>query len=55
MSSSTKRGWKWAYQKIRSLQCSRLCSLYRATRFAIKGDTGTFHNPVSWQKIRIRR
>ena len=55
MSTVTKRGWKWAYRKMRSLLCSRLTSAYRATLYAIRGDTGAFYNSRTWQKIRIRR
>ncbi len=55
MNNSTKHGWSWAYSKIRGLQCSPLASVYRATLYVMRGDTGTFHSDVSWQKIRIRR
>ena len=55
MSKLFKRDWMWAYRKMRSLLCSRLTSAYRATLYAIRGDTGTFYNSRTWQKIRIRR
>ena len=55
MSATSKRGWKWAYRKMRDLHCDRPSAFYRATLYVIRGDTGAFHNDVSWQKIRIRR
>ncbi len=55
MNASKTHGWVWAYRKIRGLQCTPLTSAYRATLYVIRGDTGAFHNDVSWQKIRIRR
>ncbi|MBW3504487.1 hypothetical protein [Pseudomonas sp. NKUCC02_KPG] len=55
MSTRTTHGWMWAYSKIRGLQCSRLSSAYRASLYVMRGDTGTFHSDLSWQKNRIRR
>lgn len=55
MSELSKRGWTWAYLKIRGLYCSRLSSIYRATLYVIRGDTGTFYCDASQRKIRIRR
>ncbi len=48
-------GWMWAYRKMRSLLCPPLSSAYRATLYALRGDTGTFYNNRTYQKIRIRR
>ena len=55
MSAKTSHGWIGAYTKIRGLQCSRLTSAYRASLYVMRGDTGTFHSDLSWQKNRIRR
>ena len=55
MSSAPKHGWKWAYQKLRGLNCSRLGAFYRATLYSVRGDTGSFYVDRSWQKIRLRR
>ena len=55
MSASTKRGWTWAYRKMRDLHCSRSSALYRATRFWLRGDTGTFVCELTHKKIRINR
>ncbi len=55
MNATSSHGWVWAYRKVRSLQCSRLSSAYRATLYVFRGDTGTFHSDFSWQKNRIRR
>ena len=55
MHTKTKRGWLWAYRKIRGLQCSRFTAAYRATRYVLRNDTGTFHSTLTWQKIRIYR
>jgi len=55
MAKVSKRGWGWAYRKLRDLHCSRLSSFYRATLYAIRGDTGTFRCDLTWQKIRLHR
>ena len=55
MSKTLKRGWAWAYYKMRELYCSRLTAGYRATRYALLGDTGTFYNDLTGRKIRIYR
>lgn len=55
MGRLSKRGWAWAYRKIREQHCSRLSSAYRAFLFVIRGDTGRFRSEVTWQVIRIRR
>ena len=55
MRDTTKHGWTWAYQKIRGRHCTRLTALYRATLYAVRGDTGAFFSEDTSQKIRIRR
>jgi hypothetical protein len=55
MSASTKRGWKWAYRKLRDLHCTRLSAFYRATLYVLRGNTGTFVCEVTHKKIRISR
>jgi len=55
MSSAPKHGWKWAYQKLRGLNCSRLGAFYRATLYSIRGDTGSFYVDRTWEKVRLRR
>ena len=45
MSTVTKRGWKWAYRKMRD----------RATLYVLRGDTGTFMCELTRKKIRISR
>ena len=55
MSTASKRGWMWAYRKIRDLHCSRLTAIYRATLYAVRGDTGTFPSTLTQRKIHIRR
>jgi len=42
MTESEKREWRWAYAKIRSLYCNRFTAAYRATLFALRGDSGRF-------------
>ncbi|OKA27113.1 hypothetical protein BOH74_04825 [Pseudomonas versuta] len=55
MNDTTKHGWTWAYRKIRGLQCSRVSSIYRASLYVIRGDSGTFFNDATLHKIRIHR
>lgn len=55
MSIAPKHGWKWAYQKLRGLHCSRGTAFYRATLYSLRGDTGTFYVDRSWHKVRLRR
>jgi len=50
-----KRGWLWAYRKTRSYHTSMAQACYRATRFWITGDTGTFVSHGGFRKTRIRR
>jgi hypothetical protein len=55
MNSAPKHGWKWAYDKLRGLHCSRRTAFYRATLYSIRGDTGSFYVDRSWEKVRLRR
>lgn len=55
MSAVTKRGWKWAYRKMRDLHCTRPSAFYRATLYVLRGDTGTFMCEFTRKKIRISR
>tara|TARA_Y100000782_G_scaffold33816_1_gene37783 strand:- start:4302 stop:4466 length:165 start_codon:yes stop_codon:yes gene_type:complete len=50
-----KRGWLWAYKKTRSYHTSKAQAFYRATRFWIMGDTGSFVSHGGFRKTRIRR
>ncbi len=50
-----KRGWLWAYRKTRSYHTSMPQAFYRATRFWITGDTGSFVSHGGFRKTRIRR
>jgi len=52
--SNQNRSWRWAYQKIRSYHVSRLRAIYRATRFWLLGDTGSFTSHGGFRKSRIR-
>ena len=55
MSAVTKRGWKWAYRKMRDLHCTRPSAFYRATLYVLRGDTGNFMCELTRKKIRISR
>ena len=55
MSTATKRGWKWAYRKMRDLHSTRPSAFYRATLYVLRGDTGTFMCELTRKKIRISR
>jgi len=50
-----ERGWSWAYSKTRSYHTSKLQALYRATRYWVTGDTGSFISHGGFRKSRIRR
>lgn len=52
---SSQHGWKWAYQKARGYHVSAVQAFYRATRFWLIGDTGTFLTHGGFRKSRIRR
>lgn len=53
--SQGERGWAWAYGKVRGYHVSALQAFYRATRFKLIGDTGTFSSHGGWRKSRITR
>lgn len=55
MKKIEKRGWRWAYAKVRSLYCSRLTAIYRATLFALRGDTGRFWSHSGMMQSRLKR
>jgi hypothetical protein len=55
MKKFEKRGWRWAYTKVRSLYCSRLTAIYRATLFALRGDTGRFWSHSGMMQSRLKR
>ena len=55
MKQSGKRGWCWAYLKIRSLYGSRLTAIYRATLFTLRGDTGRFRSHSGMMQSRLKR
>lgn len=50
-----KRGWLWVYRKARSYHVSGVQAFYRATRFCLTGDTGSFATHGGFRKSRIRR
>ncbi|WP_185268980.1 hypothetical protein [Halopseudomonas xiamenensis] len=52
--SNSRRSWGWAYQKVRSYHVSPLKACYRATRFWLFGDTGSFTSHGGFRKSRIR-
>ncbi|WP_193073526.1 hypothetical protein [Pseudomonas sp. FME51] len=52
--NDSKRGWNWAYHKVRSYHVSRFQACYRATRFWLFGDTGSFISHGGFRKSRIR-
>ena len=39
---STRGGWLWAYRKMRSWHVSAVQAVYRASRYRLTGDTGSF-------------
>lgn len=50
--ASLLKRWKWAYRKIRSLGCGTLMAAWRATRFAILGNSGRFYSSRGWTKLK---
>lgn len=52
---NSSRGWSWAYSKARSYHVSRVTAFFRASRFWITGDTGSFTTHGGFRKSRIRR
>ena len=55
MKNTHRRGWTWAYRKLRGLYCSPITAGYRATRYWVLGDTGPCTSADGWQRIRLRR
>ncbi|MCY1249113.1 hypothetical protein D3C76_648050 [compost metagenome] len=55
MTNSTFRGWRWAYQKLRNWYVSPIQSVFRATLFSLRGDTGVFYSHGGQRKSRIVR
>lgn len=53
--NQSKRGWAWAYRKVRGWHVSSLQAIYRASRFALTGDTGSFASHGGWRKSRLTR
>lgn len=52
---SGKKGWIWAYRKARSYHVTVSQAFYRATRYWLLGDTGSFTTHGGFRKSRIRR
>ncbi|HYQ39457.1 MAG TPA: hypothetical protein VER09_11020 [Pseudomonas sp.] len=46
------RHWAWAYGKARKLGCSSPSAAWRATRFAVLGDSGRFFSLRGWARLR---
>jgi len=55
MSAPAKHDWKWAFCKMRKIRCSFISAFYRATLYALRGDTGRFVCRKAHMKIRISR
>lgn len=55
MNVTNRRGWIWAYRKMRDLHCTRTSAAYRATLYVLRGDTGIFICELTHKKIRISR
>ncbi|CAD5376165.1 conserved hypothetical protein [Pseudomonas sp. OF001] len=54
--SGTLRQWRWAFHKVRSLEAGLCCAAWRATRFALLGDSGRFYtNSRGWTRLRHPR
>lgn len=52
-SASPLKRWKWAYHKIRGLDCSMPKAAWRATRFALFGNSGRFFSSRGWTKLKV--
>lgn len=50
--STLARKWRWAYRKVRTMDCGRSTAIWRATRFALTGDTGRFISSRGWSKLK---
>ncbi|MEO7067078.1 MAG: hypothetical protein ABI114_09245 [Rhodanobacter sp.] len=48
-------GWLWAYRKIRSLHCPHSTAFYRASLYALRGDTGRFTSHYNGMRARLRK
>jgi len=55
MMSSPKRGWRWVYGKIVGFHVGRWQAVYRATRYWLTGDTGSFMSHGGFRRSRIRK
>lgn len=44
--------WRWAYRKIRAMDCGRLTAIWRATLFALTGNSGRFFSSRGWSKLK---
>lgn len=44
--------WRWAFNKARSLEAGLPTALWRATRFALCGDSGRFYSNRGWTRLR---
>ncbi|TWR61182.1 hypothetical protein FIV41_08970 [Pseudomonas marginalis] len=53
--TTNRHGWVWVYKRIRRLGFSRFTACYRASLYALRGDTGTFRFKNGWEKFRFRR
>ncbi|MBV2132743.1 hypothetical protein KRX52_08000 [Pseudomonas sp. MAP12] len=52
-SPSLLKRWKWAYRKIHSMDCSMIKAAWRATRFALFGNSGRFLSSRGWTKLKV--
>lgn len=50
-----RKGWPWAYAKIRSLHCGRFTAAFRATLYVLRGDTGRFKSRGGQILARLKR
>jgi hypothetical protein len=50
-----RRGWLWAYRKLRGWHVSAVQATYRASRYILTGDTGSFPSHGGWRKSRLTR
>lgn len=50
------RQWRWAFNKARRLEAGLCCAAWRATRFALLGDSGRFYTSGrGWTRLRHSR
>lgn len=50
-----KKGWLWAYRKVRGFGFSRTAAFYRATRYTVFGDSGRIESKSRWEKYRLKK